>query len=319
MIQLSESIRSESVRRARIHSEGVKMSSWQIFRRLTDYWGAIENPVFAREIQRAPLWQRYASRAAQSSGLTVALGGVLCYLSLLIAYYAETVLVLFVPLALGWTLLISLTLAPIVVREREENTWHTLRTTPLEIDAIVLGKAAGALWWLRYLLRGVMGLTVLGAVGVGIGSLIFVSFASAPLSRLPVPVVCGLTLALPLVSSVLFLVDRGQQAVLSALAALAVSARSRTVRLAAPMAAVVALTATLLDASLGLLVLTQFGQLTAPLHETGLMLILFGPAVMYLAELPFWGALLAALSTMLLREALVWIGWRWMLRAARLP
>lgn len=288
MTQLSESIRSESN----------KMSSWQIFRRLTDYWGAIENPVFAREIQRVPLWQRYASRAAQSSGLTVTLGGVLCYLGLLIAYYAETVLVLFVPLALGWTLLISLTLAPIVVREREENTWHTLRTTPLEIDAIVLGKAAGALWWLRYLLRGVMGLTVLGAVGVGIGSLIFVSFESAPLSRLPVPVVCGLTLALPLVSSVLFLVDRGQQAVLAALAAL---------------------TATLLDAGLGLLVLTQLGQLTAPLHETGLLLMLFGPTVMYLAELPVWVALLAALSTMLLRETLVWIGWRWMLRAARLP
>lgn len=301
------------------HSESIKMSSWQIFRRLTDYWGAIENPVFAREIQRVPLWQRYVSRAAQSSGLTVTLGGLLCYLSVLIAYYAQTILVLFVPLALGWTLLISLTLAPIVVREREENTWHTLRTTPLEIDAIVLGKAAGALWWLRYLLRGVMGLTVLGAIGVGVGSLIFVSFESAPLSRLPALMVCGLTLALPLTSSALFLIDRGQQMVLAALTALVVSARSRTVRLAAPMAVITALAATLLDAGLGLLVLTQLGQLTAPLHETGLLLILFGPTVMYLAELPLWMALLAALSTMLLREALVWIGWRWLLSAARLP
>jgi hypothetical protein len=85
------------------------------------------------------------------------------------------------------------------------------------------------------------------------------------------------------------------------------------------MAVVTALTATLLDAGLGLLVLTQLGQLTAPLHETGLLLMLFGPTVMYLAELPVWVALLAALSTMLLRETLVWIGWRWMLRAARLP
>ena len=75
------------------------MFSWKLFRRLTNYWAAIDNPVFAREIQREPLWQRFASRAAQSSGLLVLLTGVLCYLSMIVAYYAETLLVLFVPVA----------------------------------------------------------------------------------------------------------------------------------------------------------------------------------------------------------------------------
>lgn len=295
------------------------MFSWKLFRRLTNYWAAIENPLFAREIQRAPLWQRYAARAAQSSGLVVALLGLLCYLSMLVAFYAETLLVLFVPLVVAWVLLLSLTMAPVVVREREQRTWHTLRTTPLEIDSIILGKAAGALWWLRHLLRGLMGLALLGAIGVGIGSLIFVSFEAEALSGLPVSLICGLTVVLPLVSSTLFLVDRAQQMLLAALCALAVSARSQTIRLAAPLAVVVALLITFLDAGIGLLVLTQLEQLTAPPLEIGLLLLLFGPAVIYLAELPIWIALGAAVLTLLAREGLIWLGWRLTLQAARRP
>lgn len=295
------------------------MFSWKLFRRLTNYWAAIDNPVFNREIQREPLWQRFAARAAQSSGLMVLLTGVLCYLSMIVSYYAETVLVLFVPLVVAWILLLSLTMAPVVVREREEQTWQTLRTTPLEIDSILLGKAAGALWWLRHVMRALMGLTLVGAIGVGIGSLIFVSFEDEALSTLPIPLICGLTIVLPMLSSALFLADRGQQMIIAALCALAVSAQSRTVRLAAPLAVVTALLATALDAAIALFVLTQLEQLTIPLHEIGLLLLLFGPAVIYLAELPFWIALGAALLTLLAREGLIWLAWRWTLRAARQP
>ncbi len=295
------------------------MFSWKLFRRLTNYWAAIENPLFAREIQRAPLWQRYTARAAQSSGLTVALLGLSCYLSILIAFYAQTLLVLFVPLVVAWVLVLSLTMAPIVVREREQQTWHTLRTTPMEIDTIIIGKAAGALWWLRHLMRGLMGLALVGAIGVGLGSLIFVSFEDEALSGLPVSLICGLTLALPLFSSALFLIDRGQQMILAALCALAVSAQSRTLRLAAPLAVVTALLATFLDAAIGLLVITQLEQLTTPLHQVSLLLLLFGPAVIYLAEMPFWLALGAALLTLLLREGLIWLAWHWTLRAAQRP
>jgi len=303
-----------------IHTRGITgMFSWQLFRRLTNYWAAIENPLFTREIQHAPLWQRYATRAAQSSGLAVALIGLLCYLSMLIAFYAETLLVLLVPLVIAWILVLSLTLAPVVVREREQQTWHTLRTTPLEIDSIILGKAAGALWWLRHPLRGLMGLALLAAIGIGIGSLIFISFESEALGRLPVPLVCVLTVVLPLISSALFLADRAQQMLLAALCALAVSARSQTIRLAAPLAVVIALLATFLDAGIGLLVLTQLDQITTPLHELGLFLLLFGPAVIYLAELPIGTALGAALLTLLVREGLIWLGWRLTLRAARRP
>lgn len=302
------------------HTHGTTgMFSWTLFRRLTNYWAAIENPLFAREIQRVPLWQRYAARAAQSSGLSVTLIGMLCYLSMLVAFYAETVLVLFAPLVVVWVLLLSLTMAPVVVREREQQTWHTLRTTPMEIDNIILGKAAGALWWLRHLMRGLMGLSLIGAIGVGIGSLIFISFEDEALSGLPISLICGLTLALPLVSSALFLIDRGQQMILAALCALAVSAQSRTIRLAAPLAVFTALLATFLDAAIGLLVITQLEQLTTPLHEIGLLLLLFGPAVIYLAELPFWIALGVALLTLLSREGLIWVAWRLTLRAARRP
>lgn len=295
------------------------MFSWKLFRRLTNYWAAIDNPVFARETQRAPLWQHVASRMAQSSGLLVVLTGVLCYLSTVIAYYAQTLLVLFVPLIILWTLLLSLTMAPVVVREREEQTWQTLRTTPMELDSIMLGKAAGALWWLRHLMRALIGLTLIGAIAVGIGSLVFVSFEDEMLSTLPVPLICGLTVALPMVSSTLFLVDRAQQMMLAALCGLAISAQSRTVRLAAPLAVTIALLVTALDMAVGLLVLTQLEQITTPLHELGLLLLLFGPAVVYLAELPFWVAVGVALLTLLAREGAIWLGWQWTLRAARQP
>mgnify|MGYP001419216729 CR=1 FL=1 len=295
------------------------MFSWKLFRRLTNYWAAIDNPVFARETQRAPLWQHVASRMAQSSGLLVVLTGVLCYLSTVIAYYAQTLLVLLVPLIILWTLLLSLTMAPVVVREREEQTWQTLRTTPMELDSIMLGKAAGALWWLRHLMRALIGLTLIGAIAVGIGSLVFVSFEDEMLSTLPVPLICGLTVALPMVSSTLFLVDRAQQMMLAALCGLAISAQSRTVRLAAPLAVTIALLVTALDMAVGLLVLTQLEQITTPLHELGLLLLLFGPAVVYLAELPFWVAVGVALLTLLAREGAIWLGWQWTLRAARQP
>ena len=295
------------------------MFSWKLFRRLTNYWAAIDNPVFTREMQRVPLWQRFASRMAQSSGLLVVLTGVLCYLSTVIAYYAQSLLVLFVPLIILWTLLLSLTMAPVVVREREEQTWQTLCTTPMEIDSIVLGKAAGALWWLRHLMRALIGLTLIGAIAVGIGSLVFVSFEDEMLSTLPVPLICGLTVALPMVSSTLFLVDRAQQMMLAALCGLAISAQSRTVRLAAPLAVTIALLVTALDMAVGLLVLTQLEQITTPLHELGLLLLLFGPAVVYLAELPFWVAVGVALLTLLAREGAIWLGWQWTLRAARQP
>ena len=188
-----------------------------------------------------------------------------------------------------------------------------------EIANAIIGKAAGALWWLRHLMRGLMGLALVGAIGVGLGSLIFVSFEDEALSGLPVSLICGLTLALPLFSSALFLIDRGQQMILAALCALAVSAQSRTLRLAAPLAVVTALLATFLDAAIGLLVITQLEQLTTPLHQVSLLLLLFGPAVIYLAEMPFWLALGAALLTLLLREGLIWLAWHWTLRAAQRP
>jgi len=295
------------------------MSSWMLFRQLTNFWNAIENPVFMREIQHEPLWQRYLSRALQSSGLTLTLGGLLCYLSLLVAFYADTLLILFVPLVLGWLLLLSLTLAPVVVREREQRTWHTLRTTPLDIEVIVLGKAAGALWWLRHLARGVMALTLIGAIMIGVGSLIFVSFESESLSDLPAPLVCGMTLLLPILSGSLFIADRAQYMMLVALSSLAVSARSSTVRMAAPAAVITALLITAVDTGIGLLIVTQHLPVSRSLIETEMLLLLFGPIVVYLAELPFGVALVIALLTLLVREGVIWVAWRWTLRAALRP
>ena len=86
-----------------------------------------------------------------------------------------------------------------------------------------------------------------------------------------------------MLSSALFLADRGRQMIIAALCALAVSAQSRTVRLAAPLAVVTALLAAARWMRRSRCLSSPVRAAYYPLHEIGLLLLLFGPAVIYLA------------------------------------
>ena len=290
------------------------MSSWQLLRRLIGFWQAIDNPVFLRETARPPVWHGIAAWMERSTGITLALGGLACYLSTLLIFYLNSLLVILTGLLLIWTLLISLTLAPSVVQERQHQTWDTLRTVPLSLETILLGKAGGALWWLRNPIRIMSGILLVVAIGIGMVSLVVIPNDTPvrPDESRP-PLLCALALLAPLTSAALFVFDRAQQFVLTVLAALAVSVSSSNVRSALSGAIVAALITWLVDVGVASVLLAL--QPNAPVPPL-LMLATFGPVVGYMAELPLTTMLGFVGVTLLTREIAVRGLWYWTVRTA---
>lgn len=298
------------------------MSSWQLLRHLTAFWSAIDNPIFWRETFRPPIWQAIVTRIARATGLSLMLGGLVCYLNTLLVFYLNNLLILLVPLLLLWMWLLGMTLGPVVVQERQNHTWETLLTTPLSTETILLGKAGGAMWWLRHLMRLMSGVLMLMALGVGVSSLVLVpsSWGTNSYSQLPTGLFCGLTTILPLVSAILFVLDRMQQFVLTALAALAASVSSTTVRGSMTWASVAAMVVWLLDilaAALLMAVQPDFGVRNA--GSNMLMISTLGPMIGYLTKLPIVPMVLCMLGTMLIRELAVRRLWIWTVQRARQP
>lgn len=289
------------------------MSSWKLLHKLTAFWAAVDNPIFWRETFRPPVWQGITAQAARVSGLTLALAGVFCYLNTLLVFYVHSLLILLVPIFILWTIMIGLTLGPAVVKERELGTWEILRSTSLSLEEILIGKAAGGLWWLRHMFQTLSGLVVLIAIGLGLGSLILTpsDFDFGPVS-LPGQAVCALALLLPLVTAIAFIADRAQQFVLMATTALAVSTSSSTVRVALPAASIATIAVWIIDVGLAVIVLAA--QPDAALSRMGrpiLTLSTLGPTVAYLSMLPLDRMLLYVTLTLITREIAVRVIWRW--------
>jgi hypothetical protein len=219
-------------------------------------------------------------------------------------------------------LLLGLTLAPVVVEEREKRTWETLRATPYSLEALVLGKTASALWWLQRLLGIIGAALILGSLWVGLGSAL--AMPSRPLAVDPSApgnyALCGAALILPPLLGLLFLADRAQQFVLMVLAALAVSASTRTRHAARPLAPAAALTAAAVDIAVsGLILALITGSVMGRSGVRLVSLATLGPTVNYLELLPAAAALVAIGLTLAARETAVQALWRWTLRAAKEP
>lgn len=295
------------------------MSSWKLLTNLIVFWNAVENPVFLRTTRYPPVWYAVYARLVNASGFMLAAGGLSCYLATLIAFYLNSLLVLLIPVMLLWTLLVGMTLAPVIVGEREHRTWETLLATPLPVETIVLGKASGALWWLRDAIRIMMGLLVLSAGAIGLVGLILTPAGSgADPDALPSSVLCAATLVVPLAAAGLFVVDRAQYFVLTVVAALAASTTANTNRAALSAASTAAFAVWLVDAGLsaGALVLLP-GDAIARTSGDTLALATLGPFVGFMAELSLGRLALFAGGTLLIREVLVRVLWRWTLHRAR--
>lgn len=290
------------------------MSSWKLLRHLIAFWSAVDNPIFMRETRRLPVWHDIYTRISRATGLALMLGGLGCYLSTLLVFYLNNLLILLVPFLLFWTLMLGLTLAPTVVEEREQRTWDTLRTTPLTIETILLGKMGGALWWLRDVIRVVSGLLILVAAGIGLVSLVL---APANTSDSLPQVLCAAAIVLPLLSSALFVIDRAQQFVLTVVAALAAGTTARSVRIALASSSAAAFGVWLADVGIAVVLISFQPQRIATTSLSELVgLLTLGPMAGYLTRLPLHTTALYVALTLISREIAIRLLWRWTIRAA---
>ncbi len=294
------------------------MNSFSILRKLVLFWEAIDNPIFWRQTFRPPVWHRASEIASRSTGLALTLGGLTCYLHTLLVFYVNNLLIMLLPPMLVWTVLLGMAIAPLVVRERELGTWETLQTVPLSLEAILLGKAGGALWWLRDIIRIMSGVLILVSIAVGLNSLAVITEPLRTNAHYSRSLLCGLTLILPFVSAMLFLIDRAQQFVLTILSALAVSSSATSSRLALPGASAATLMVWLIDIFSGTVVLlVQPAPIAGHVREEMLVLATLGPTASYLRVLPWEQMFWYVGATILVREIAIQVVWRWTLRAAR--
>jgi hypothetical protein len=293
------------------------MNSFKLLRHLIIFWNAIENPLFMRETNHPPVWHRLYTQMARASGVSLVLGGLLCYVSIVLVFLMNNILILVVPVLMFWMVLTSLTLAPLIVGERERQTWETLRTTPLDVETILIGKAGGALWWQRDMLRAMIGLLMLFAAGIGLVSLILVP-TSDETADLSSTVLCGAALVIPLLISLAFVVDRVQHFALTVVSVLAASATARSGRVALSGAVVVSLLLWLVDIGIaGLLLAMQPYRATLTVETNWMVLATLGPVAGYLTELPLDKLALYVGGTLIGREIVVRLIWRWTLRRAQ--
>lgn len=294
------------------------MSSWNLLQRLLSFWTATTNPVFRREMAHPPVWQGAVTHITSQTGMLLFAGGLGCYAVTLLVFYLNNLLLLLAPLLVVWMLLLGLTLAPTIVLERQHHTWETLLLTPLGRDTILLGKASGALWWLRDMLRVFSGVILLTALIVGIASISLTpTDLNARTSEWPVPAVCGALLAYPLVMGALFLVDRVQQFILMVVAALAASAKAPTERVALVGAATATLTIWLVDIGIAtILIALQPVPFTSHLTAYLLRLATLGPAVGFLIAMPIGQMLAYTVGTLVVRELAIRALWHWLMNTS---
>jgi len=294
------------------------MSSWKLFVHALAFWDAFENPVFLRDINRQPIWYGLARRFAAFPGLTLGLVGALSLAWALISLYLGTLWVWLLLALLLLAFITSAALGPIVVEERTKRRWDVLLATPVGVESVLLGKVGGALWWIRYLIIGMGALLALLAAGIGFISLVLIPTGLTTLEDLPVFLLCGAALTLPIASAIVFVIDRIQQYLLMVVAALTASASATSMRAAFATSAAAVLFVWVAEFTLaGILLALQVGATKLSDITYMLDLAVLGPMVGYIIDMDLLHAVLYAAGTLLLREILIDTLWRWSLRKAR--
>jgi hypothetical protein len=307
------------------------MQSWQLFKHLIPFRESeVEfTPVFLRERQRSFRWWTVTlpPRAVRISLPAAVLVVVVYVLALVmvpmsLVTYCLTGLVVWPLIALPslglWALPLGLTLAPVVVRERIAGTWHTLRLTPLDTETILLSKARAALVrikpWLIIFRAVLIGVSLVAAMV----SLNLIEYITHSYPSLPVLNACGVGTLVMVITALVFLIDRAQQFVLMAVAALAVSASSGSERLTLPGANAAALLVWMADLGVSIVVFSLHpGGVAISLRGSLPLLVMLGPVAGYAGYLPPGWAVLSVIMTLIIRELAVRLLWRWTVNAAR--
>jgi hypothetical protein len=292
------------------------MYTWMLFVYVFLGWGASDNAIFIRDASRDPIWRNVVQRIARFRTVWLLIG---LFLGIIGILYVNNVLILFVPPLVLFTLALALTLGPVVVEERTKLSWEFLLTVPYDMRAILLGKASGALWHIRSLTYAMGILLMCVSAGVGTISLTLIPVGITRTSGWYELGLCSVLFIMPVLGSLLFILDRMQQYALMAVAALASGTAAHSIRAALSTATAVVLLIWLVEiaATEAFLTLEQGGAWQ--LNYTSILAVAtLGPIVSYISQMDLSHAALFIVGTLLLREVLIGGLWRWTLHSARI-
>lgn len=291
------------------------MVTWMLFVYAFWGWGASENAIFIRDANHDPFWRNAVRRITRFRAVWLLIG---LFLGIAGILYVNNVLIFFVPPLLIFTLALALTLGPVVVEERTKSRWEFLLAVPYDMRAIMLGKAGGALWHIRFLTYTIGILLMCASAVVGITSLTVIPAGITRTSGWQSLGLWGVLLITPVVSSLLFIFDRMQYYALLAVAALASGTAARSIRAALLTAIAVVLFIWMVEIAVAEAFLT-LGQGEAwQLNTTSILSVAtLGPTASYISQMALSHAAFFIIGTVLLREVLVASLWRWTLHSAR--
>jgi hypothetical protein len=291
------------------------MYTWMLFVYVFLGWGVSDNAIFIRDASRDPIWRNVVRRIARFRTAWLLIGLFLGIISIL---YVNNVLFFFVPPLVIFALALALTLGPVVVEERTKLSWEPLLTVPYDMRAILLGKASGALWHIRSLTYAMGILLMCVSAGVGTSGLMLIPVGITRTSGWYEIGLCGVLFIMPVLCSLLFILDRMQQYALMAVAALASGTAAPSIRVALSNAIAVVLLIWLVEiaATEAFLTLEQGGAWQ--LNYTSILSVAaLGPIVSCISQMDLSHAALFIVGTLLLREVLIGGLWRWTLHSAR--
>lgn len=293
------------------------MTSWKLFTHIVAARYGYQNPVFLRETRHEPVWWASAQRITGWDALrqTLVLGGVLLWAVAVLL--VRDLLFFLIPPLLIMLAATAFTVGPLVVEERIKGSWASVLATPLGVEAVLLGKTGGAMHWIRYLTYGMAALLFLVAFGVGFVSLVLIPPGLARIGDVTVLALCGLLVIIPIGIVGLFIIDRVQQYMLVLALVLAAAVHVTSIRAALSQAMTAVILAWAGEVAGGVLLLSVLpGSSFTGNVGSVIALATVGPFAVYLPHLALGQVLAGALLTMALREAIVALVWRHVLRAA---
>ncbi|NLF79289.1 MAG: hypothetical protein GX573_26645 [Chloroflexi bacterium] len=278
-------------------------------------WGASDNAIFMRDASRNPIWRGVVQQAARFRLVWLLLALVLGIAGYLLV--GTLLIFLVLPLVI-FTLALALSLGPIIAEERSRLSWEPLLTVPYDMQAILLGKASGALWHIRLLTYAIGILLMCISAGVGTVGLTLIPDELTQANGWQGIGLYGVLLLAPIMSSLLFIWDRMQHYALLAVAALASGTAATSIRsaLSTATSAVVLIWVVEIAATQIFLALEQGDGWRLDLTSV-LSVATLGPVVSGISQMELRHAALFLGGILLLREVAIGSLWRWILQRAR--